>query len=861
MNTSNANFNKNNSSAQEEQASFRQKRKGKYRKVIRWMWGSFLTMVLLVVILFAYLSTQLPSFEELENPRSREATLVLSADGELLGKYYTENRTPIPYDSLSPHLINALIATEDERYYSHSGIDMWALGRVLVKTILLQQESAGGGSTISQQLAKLLVGRPSVENTNKITRTWKLATTKFKEWLTAVKLERAYTKEEIISMYFNEFDFIHGAHGIKSAANIYFDTYPSDLTVPQAAMLVRMLKNPSLYNPKRDMKEAMAGRMQVLYNMKEKGHISEAEYEKWKNEPIDLSGFKREDHNDGIATYFREHLRGELKDLLKDFKKPDGSSYDIYRDGLRVYTTIDARLQRHAEAAAREHLKEHQEKLFKHWEKKDPWTHKTYHVTKSELYARHVSLQRLIWKSERFAAAEEKHYQKIKELELRNLDIDRLLYVEKLSKKDKKKGEEQIDRWLERNYIGSKQASQYRRILGSSDWAIVKKEYEAAMASMKKPVNMAVFAYTPEGMKDTTMTPYDSIRYHRMFLQTGMMVMDPYSAQVKAWVGGIDHHFFKYDHVNRNARRQVGSTMKPFLYGLTVDYRRYSPCYKVLDTKTTIEKGYGEFNLIRDWTPQNAGGGYSGQSITLTEALRKSLNSVSTYLMKDLGSTEPLRNLLATVGIDTSYVPQSPSICLGTPDLSVFEMTGAYSIFVNGGRYAEPIYITRIEDNNGNEIYRSPRKRVQAISEQGSYVMNEMLQRVQQGASGFRGIKSRYGGKTGTTNYQADGWFMGITPKFVVGTWVGCDDRFIRFRSLTYGQGARMARPIFQNFLRNVEKDEAYGLDTKARFRKPEEIEIETNCLEYEKFEGAGDEFNVGNPDYTQMPTDEGFDT
>ncbi|MGH1335528.1 MAG: transglycosylase domain-containing protein [Aureispira sp.] len=879
------------SSSPEEQAI--SKRLSGYKKAVRWMWRLYAVGFVVVLGIFYMLSFDLPSFEELENPRSRIASSIYSSDGEVLGKYYIENRTPVIYDSLSSHLVNALIATEDERYLSHSGIDARALGRVLVKTVILQNENAGGGSTIPQQLAKLLVGRPNTKGKGKITRYWLLVSTKLKEWLTAVRLERSYTKEEIIALYFNEFDFLYGANGIKSAAEIYFDKKPHELDVKESAMLVRMLKNPSSYNPRKNMPKALRGREQVLRNLQKKGHLTEGEYHQLRKDPIDMSHFQVKNHNDGIATYFRMYLREYLKKKLvqlaeddPQYRKPNGEPYDIYRDGLKIYTTIDSRVQRHAEKAAWSHLKEHQKKLFDKWPQwndpnptasskvKNPWTWKDRKTTDTEIEARRLSLLKQVWNTKRYKAVRKHYLTTAVRHNLRDIDIDRLFQIVSYQKKPRRKNRYQpyvdgkmlLKKWEETGFIKAKQAELYKKILSSPAIDSLELQDKAIMDYMKTPVETTIFAYNAKGEKDTLISPFDSIRYHRMHLQTGMLAVDPESGAVRAWVGGINHKYFKYDHVNREkAARQVGSTIKPFLYAMTVDVRNLSPCYTVWDQPTTISKGEGKFNLLKDWTPKNAGG-YSGDEITLTEALNRSLNSVSAFLMKDLKSPEPFRNFLADVGIDTSKgrVPSSAAICLGTPDLSPFEMTGGYTIFANSGVYTEPIFIERIEDKNGNLIYTagSDQRSTAVLSEQGAYVMSEMLQRIQRGK--FRGVKSRYGGKTGTTNFQADGWFMGITPDLVVGTWVGCDDRFIRFRGLKFGQGGKMARPIFANLLRNLEgdstliEDEVYS--AKSRFFVPETIDVEMQCIRYDQFhEGNNTANGTDDATGTGIYEDEGF--
>lgn len=883
-----------------QQQAKKKKRKRIYKRIVQLIWIGFIAMLTGIIILFTSLSYQLPSFEQLENPKVRVASEIYSADGVLLGKYYIENRTPVPYDSISEHVIHALVSTEDARYYKHSGIDAEALARVLVKTVILGNGDAGGGSTISQQLAKLLVGRPDTEGLNKVFRASVMVQTKLKEWLTAVKLERSYTKKEILTMYLNEFDFLYGAHGIRSASETYFDKQPIDLDINESAMLVRMLKNPSLYNYKRDMELALKGREVVLNNMKDKGHINQTQYDTLRVKSIDASKFRVMDHNDGIATYFREYLRDHLKEVLarKENLKANGKAYDLYEDGLKIYTTIDSRIQTHAEQAVIDHLSQHQEKMFKHWKdwnKVDPeigyrtynpWTYKVPTNTRGEIELRLRGLSKLVWNSERYKAVRSDYLKTAEKYQLRDVDIYRMLRVDDHNIKPRRNpaypkkpidGEAILANWKETGYASEKQIKTYRKLLKSEEWAKIRSEYESLLKYMQQPVDMEVFAYLKEGdrwttgKKDTTMSPFDSVRYHRMFLQAGSISVEPQTGYVRSWVGGIDHHVFKLDHVTMNGTvlhpskriagkdyktrgRQVGSSIKPFLYALNIDLRGYSPCYEVEDVKTTIEKGFGQFGLIKDWTPSNASGSYSGKKMPLTQALRMSLNSVSAQLMKDLNSTEKFRAFLYEVGIDTSKVPASPTICLGTPDLTPFEMAGGYTIFANGGVYSEPIFIDRIEDRNGNPIYSAEADQVveQVLTEDGAYVMSEMLQAVQRGAPGFAGIKTTHGGKTGTTNFQSDGWFMGITPNLIVGTWVGCDDRFIRFRSLLYGQGGSMARPIFQNVLKYIEADPALKWDTKAKFPKPDDVEREMNCLKYAQFEDRGDTFDdKGSDDYT----------
>jgi penicillin-binding protein 1A len=892
----------------EEGPSIRAQRLPKYKIYVRWIWRIFLAFFVMLSLLFTYLTFQLPSFESLENPKINVASEIYSSDGVLLGKFFIHNRTPVPYDSISPHVINALVATEDARFYSHSGIDPEALFRVMVKTMMLRKESAGGGSTISQQLAKLLVGRPDTRKMFFVRRYWSIFTTKLKEWLTAVKLERSYTKKEILTIYLNKFDFLYNAHGIRSAAETYFAKQPHELDINESAMLVRMLKNPSMFNFRRDMAKAMQGREVVLKNMVDKKHISRAEYDKLRIIPIDASKFKVQDHNEGVATYFREYLREHLKEVLMrpENLKANGEPYDIYRDGLKIYTTIDSRMQMHLEQAVWDHLSQHQLHMWKHWpdwnmidaplgtSKQNPWTYMDHKNTASEIELRLMNFNKLVWESERYIAVREQYLKMGNKYKLRDVDIYRMIRVENANKnpyKDKiynKKidGDSLLKDWRRTEYISESQFNQYKTILKSSDWKSIKSEYEALYKYMQRPLKMKVFSYVKDknnkwkgGEKDTIMSPYDSLRYHRMFLQTGSIAVDPGNGHVKAWVGGVDHHYFKLDHVTMGtlyvhpkkrkpgvvyprAGRQVGSSIKPFLYGLTISQRGYSPCYEVDDIKITIEKGYGQFGLIKDWTPSNANGVYSGQRVTLTKALSLSLNSVSAQLMKDFESVEPFRKFLGDVGIDTAKIPISPTICLGTPDITPLEMTGGYTIFASGGVYREPIMVQRIVAKGGNIIYSDESEQIYegALTRNHAYTMSQILQSVQSGAPGFQGIKSAHGGKTGTTNFQSDGWYMGITPNLVIGTWVGNDDRYIRFRNLGYGQGGSMARPIFQNALRYIEADKELKFNTAARFPKPDGEVKEMNCGKYDKLGGDTFDFTESEETYREDFDDNGKD-
>ncbi len=807
-------------------STYRQERMPKYENWVKWLWRLFIAGFVAVILFFLGLIFfgDIPSTEVLENPKSNLASEVISADGVVLGRFYRQNRVPVRYDELSPHLVNALVATEDERFAEHSGIDAEALGRVLARTVLGGNTSSGGGSTISQQLAKLLF-------TNPARNIWERIPQKFKEWITAVKIESRYTKKEIISMYLNQFNFINGAYGIKSASEIYFSESQDSLTLNQAALLVGMLKNPALYNPVRFPDKSKKRREVVLFQMKKAGHLTQTQYDSLRVLPLDLD-FNRKTHNDGLAPYFREELRSQVKQILEEQRKPDGSKYNVHTDGLVIQTTIDSRMQKHAEEVVWEHFKDLQGKFFKHWKDKDPWTYKTPgKTTDKDVEVRVNALKRMVRESDRFLALRTKHLKKAQELKLRDVDISRMIRI-------KKEGWKVAENWVKTGFIGRKLANKYKEILESANWGTVKAEWtklqlEAEIVFKQKKFPMKVFAYNKAGEKDTIMTPYDSIRYHRMFLQTGVMAVDPTTGYIKAWVGGPNYKYFKFDHVNPRVARQVGSTFKPYLYALAINLQGTSPCDRFIDEPVTFEPG--TFGLIRPWTPKNSNNRYSGEPYDLKRALKQSKNSISARLMKNLGTVDELRSFVAEMGIDTSRVPQSPTICLGSADLSVYEMTGAYTAFANNGTYTKPSYIISIKDKNGNVLYENVPEQKQVMSAKTAYAMTHLLRGVVAGSSGFGGVKSQAGGKTGTTNFQSDGWFMGITPELVIGTWTGGDDRWVRFRTLRYGQGGRMARPIFANLLKRIEKDKSIPYNANARYAIPSGgDEIITDCTLYD---------------------------
>ncbi|MCU0348768.1 MAG: penicillin-binding protein, partial [Saprospiraceae bacterium] len=778
-----------------------------YHRIIRWMWrlvalGIGGILLSLVVLSFS----DLPDTEELENPKSELASEIIAADGSVLGRFFIENRVPVAFDEISPYVEQALVATEDERYYSHSGIDFRALGRTFVKTFLMGDKSSGGASTITQQLAKLLfTGKKADSLIGRVPQ-------KLKEWIIAVRLERKYTKEEIMAMYLNKFDFLYDSYGIKSAAETYFGKPQDSLNVQEAAMLVGMLKNPSLFNPKRKLEKATQRRSVVLDQMRKNGILTEAEYDSLKVLPVDLTRFRRKNHTQGLATYFRSSLAEELMKVIlpnEEYarKKADGVPYNIWKDGLKIYTTIDPVIQEHAERAMEAHMAKVQSRFWNLWNKQkkiSPWDYKDSKTTDAELAFRKRKLAQLIRYSDRYVT--------MRDQAIGSLESDLEDEVDGL-----RLGDAAIEKMLKGKDLSGPQ----REAMQSEKWNELKRKWQAFQKTVEqafnKKVKMTVFDYNDKMEKDTTMSPIDSLKYHHMFMQIGSLAIDPKTGHVKAWVGGINHKYFSYDHTRSN--RQVGSTFKPFIYATAIALQGVSPCMEIDDVPRTISAGSGNFNLIKDWTPKNSDGKYSYRKMRLRTALQKSVNTVSVFLMQQLGSTEPVIELLDNMGVDTKKIPKQPSICLGAADMSVMDMTGAYTTFANNGYHSKPIYITRIEDKNGRTIYSQDEQDNQALQEEPNYVMVEMLKYA--GKSNMGDIKSEIGGKTGTTNDYVDGWFMGITPSLVVGTWVGGEDRWIRFLTLRDGQGSQMAKPFCRELISRLEKDpKAIGYDAKARFQR-----------------------------------------
>ena len=714
----------------------------------------------------------MPSFEELENPQSNLASEVYSADHKLLGTYYYEYRSNINYNELSPHLINTLIAAEDIRFENHSGIDGKALVRVAFG--LLSGSSKGGGSTITQQLAKNLFPRkrnPSV---------FDLSIAKFKEWVTAVKLEYNYSKDEIIAMYFNTVPFGSQSHGIKAASQTFFNKLPDSLNLEEAALMVGVVNAPSFYNPVRHPERAQKKRNVVLAQMLKYNYISQDVYDSVSNIPVDMSDYRILDHTAGLAKYFREHIRAQLKQWCKNNFKADGEPYDIYKDGLKIYTTINSKMQQYAEEAVKEHISQDlQPSFFKHWEDYTdaPFVFDTDSVQKA------------------------------------------------------------IDNILE---LSMKRTERYRKLrLSGVSMDTIKMIFDI-------PVEMTVFSW--DGNIDTVMTPMDSIKYYKYFLHVGLMSMEPQTGYVRAYVGGIDYIHFKYDHVTQG-QRQVGSTFKPFLYTLAMQAGEFSPCSKLPNVQPIIEMYDGS-----TWEPGNASSKNIGEEITLKYALATSNNWISGHLIKRY-SPQSVIKIARKMGVK-SYIPAVYSIALGSADLKLSEMVGAMNTFADKGVYVEPVFITRIEDKHGNIIERFVPEKQEAMNEQTAYLMIELLKGVVDYGTGNRlkwkyGFKNPIAGKTGTTNNQSDGWFMGITPELTTGIWVGGEDRSVHFRTLTLGQGANMALPIWAKYMKKIYADESLGV-SMGDFEKPlGGFLIETDCDKFERaqnkhsndFEFNDDEF------------------
>ena len=757
------------------------------KKWIKWMWILVFSpfAALFLFIFFVGLFAEIPSFEELENPKSKLATELISEDGAVINTYHIENRSYVKFKDLSPNLVNAAVATEDIRFYKHSGIDFRGLARVAVKTMVMRDASSGGGSTITQQLAKTLFPRDTTSAKFPGHKEFKLVVSKFKEWITAVKLERNYTKDEIMAMYMNAIFFGSNAYGIKAAAQTFFSKEPWELNVEESATLVGMVNKPTRYNPVLNYDRSIGRRNHVLSQMNKYGFLDQAAYDSIVALPIVLS-YKQQDHNAGLAPYFRDMLRrymnaSEPRKSAYYFKedyeadkvlweedplygwlnknlKPDGTKYNLDKDGLRIYTTINSKMQRFAEEAVVEHLSKDLQRSFNSDMRRKP--------------------------NRPFA------------LDVPKETIDLLM--------------QQARRWSDR----------YRNLKssGASDEEIAR--------SFETKTKMRVFSWNSKGYVDTVMTPNDSIRHYKSFLRAAFIAMEPHTGNIKAYVGGPNYRYFKYDNA-RQTKRQVGSTIKPFLYTLAMQ-EGYTPCDKVVNVPQTFIVG------DTTWTPKSTDKAeWIGQTVTLKWGLTKSSNNISAYLMKQFGPNAMV-DMCRKLGI-TTYLPAVPSLCVGPADITVMEMVSAYNTFPSRGVNISPMMVTRIEDHDGNILGNfAPRKR-ESISESTAYLMVNLMQGVVNEGTAGR-LKWKYGmngqvaGKTGTTNDQSDGWFIGYTPKLTAGAWVGAEDRQVHFESLALGGGSNMALPIWGIFMKKVIEDGTLGISLDDKFMSPPGLVLNLDC-------------------------------
>ena len=702
----------------------------------------------------------MPTFELLENPPTNLATEIISSDGVVLGTYYLENRRKVRYDQISKNVIDALIATEDERFYQHSGIDYKSTFRAIAFL-----GSKGGGSTLTQQLAKMLFSSRPKSKLQRITQ-------KLREWVIAIRLEKRYTKKEIITMYLNKFDFLNQAIGINTAARIYFNKEAKDLNIEESAMLVGMAKNPSFYNPLRFLEKCFNRRNVVLNQMQRNKKnlniaILDNQFDSLKLIPINLE-YNKASHNEGIATYFREHLRSYMKDWVAKNPKPDGSLYNLYTDGLKIYTTIDSRLQTHAESAVNTHMKKLQNDFFSGWKKykskKAPFDKNLSSKTISKIY------DNTMRRTER--------YRVLKENKLNNEEIKNIFH---------------------------------------------------------KPINMKLFSWF--GEIDTIISPMDSIKYYKYFLNSGLISIDPKSGSIKAWVGGINHKYFKYDNVI--SRRQVGSTFKPFVYATAIDLFKYSPCLKIPNSQVVFEKD--EYGLKEDYMPKNANKKYGGE-YTLMQGLASSKNSITAFLMKKV---KPKNVVKLGKKLGFKNLMPIPSLCLGSVEIPLYDMTSSYSMFANNGVKVDPFFISRIEDKNGIIIYNHRPKYTDVLSEETNHVMLKLLQGVVDKGTGKRlrnskmlnknsrgdsyesltnmgfELNNQIAGKTGTTDNHSDGWFIGFIPNLVTGVWVGAEERSIHFRSISLGSGSNTALPIWGEYMTKILGDNEIESIYNNSFKKP----------------------------------------
>jgi penicillin-binding protein 1A len=738
-----------------------------FKKYLIWFWGIVLGGLITLITLFFIASIDgfgvLPTFEELENPQTNLATEVISADGITIGKYAQENRTPVHFRELPENLVNALVATEDERFYEHTGIDFQGLARAILKP------GSGGASTITQQLAKMLfTGQPS-------RNIFKRVGQKMKEYVVATKLESQYTKQEIIAMYLNKYDFLNQAVGIRSAARIYFGKEPKELEIQESAMLVGMLKNSSYFNPLRREGKVKQRRNVVLLQMSKNNFITEGEKINLQQLSLNIN-YTPESHDEGYATYFRAHLQKMMRKWVQNNPKPNGEQYDIFRDGLKIYVTIDSRMQKYAEEAVSEHMANLQSYFFE--EQKRNKIAPFYDIEKSQIEGIYERAKK---RSER--------YRRLKQVGKSSKEIDKIFNTK---------------------------------------------------------TDMKVFSW--KGDRDTIMSPNDSLKYYKHFLRSGLLSIEPQTGHIKAWVGGIDSKHFKYDAVAQQ-KRQVGSTFKPFVYATAINQLRMSPCDMLPNIRYTIPKG--KYGIPEAWTPDNSSNKYGGM-VTLKDGLAGSINTISVNLIDKVAPINVVR-LAKAAGIETD-IKANPSIALGAVDLSLYEMVSAYSTFANKGLRVSPMIITRIEDKNGTVLKDFVPQTQEVLSEESAYVILNLLEGVTASGSGIR-LRSKWtsggktvtgfpyefdnaiAGKTGTTQNQSDGWFMGIVPNLATGVWTGGEDRATHFAGITKGQGATMSLPTWALFMKKCYADKTLNI-SKEEFEKPEDLSININCEEQEGEEG-----------------------
>lgn len=796
---------------------------GKIPKPVQVLWIVVLTGLLFIGIMFFYIGNfLLPDTSELENPKYEIASQILASEGEELGKAFKFNREWLTFKEINPKVIDALIATEDERFYSHCGIDFRSTFRAFIFF-----GNKGGASTITQQLAKQFF---TLRSNSFVKRSWQ----KLKEWVIAVEFEKRYTKEEIIAMYLNKYDFLYGAIGLSTAAKTYFGKNQKDLNYDEAAILIGMLKNPYIYNPKINPEKGKNRRAVVLNQIVKQGKLSKEQADKFAAKKIDMSSFNREVYYTGVAPYFRAEVIKYVKDLLEDskYRKPDGSKYNIFMDGLKIHTSIDYKMQLHAEAAMKEHMAALQKKYFTVWKGRDPWTAG---ADAEQLLKRKNNLYENFRQSQKFKDLRAKYMTEIFSKVLDEFPEARLNDADIFRMYDAEKKVSILADYVKKGIITNEQSDMYQRIIKSAHWSAVKKQWNKLRTDadmiFTKVVPMKVYDYATGTEKTVQMSPKDSIKHHQMHMQIGSVGVDPKTGYVKTWVGGINHKYFQFDHVTSN--RQVGSTFKPFIYGTAIIEQAMSPCFKVVDTKQCIPANDADFGLLTTWCPDNADGKYTGTALTLKEGLKESKNSISVYLMKQLGSVEAVKNFVANLGIDKKKIPNGPAICLGTPELSAYDLATAYTAFANNGVQSSPVFITHITDKNGKTIYTATPEQKKAINPSYNYVIVDMLQYV---ASVIQPkFKSRVAGKTGTTNNYKDGWYVGFTPNLVVSTWVGGDVEWIKFNTLADGQGAVMARPFFEKLLARIEKDSSIKFDEAEGFQIPLEKLVEVDCSKYEE--------------------------